>query len=90
MMKKVNALELRQSLSKIIETLEKTGQPILLEKGRKPAAVLITLEDFQKRFFEIDADEKRKQIVEKIRNMARKSGIKESSEEIIRKFREGA
>ena len=32
-MKKINALELRQSLGKVLAALEKTGEPILLERG---------------------------------------------------------
>ena len=86
-MKHINALQLRQSLSKVIATLQKTGEPILLDKGRKPAAVIISLEDFQKRFVEKAADERRRQVVAKTRGLARKSSSRESAEEIIHKLR---
>ncbi len=87
-MKKINSLQLRQSLSKVILVLQKTGEPILLEKGRKPAAVIISLDDFKKRFLEKDADEKRSMVIQKIRMMARESSVKESSENLIRELRD--
>lgn len=77
-MHKVNALQLRQSVSKIVSRLQKNGEPILLEKGRKPVAVIISLEDFKKRFVEKDADEQRKKLQARIVALARKSSIKES------------
>ena len=57
-MKKTNALKLRQSLGMILKDLQKTGQPLLVEKDRKPAAVLITVEDYFKRFVDREADER--------------------------------
>jgi PHD/YefM family antitoxin component YafN of YafNO toxin-antitoxin module len=87
-MEKVNALELRQSLGKIIAKLQKNGEPILLERGRQAAAVIITLEDFRKRFVEKDADEQRRQLQEKILKLARPSKFKRSAEEVIRQLRD--
>lgn len=86
-MQKVNALELRHSLSKIIGKLQKSGRPILLEKSRKPAAVLISLEDYKKRFAEKDADDKRLELQKKILGLARKSVNKESAEELVHSLR---
>ena len=88
-MKKVNALELRQSLTKVIRALQKTGEPILLEKGRKPAAVIISLEDYATRFVEKAADERRKQLYQDILFMKVKSKDDRSTEEILREFRLG-
>jgi len=62
----VNALTLRQSLGRVLKTLQKNGKPILVEKDRKPAAVLISLEDYKKRFVDYEADEQRKAIIERI------------------------
>ena len=62
-MKSVNALKLRQQLGSIIRSLQETGKPILIERNSKPAAVLISLEDYQKRFVDREADEKRKEMV---------------------------
>ena len=40
-MKSVNAVQLRQSLGKVVARLQKDGEPILLQKGHRPVAVLI-------------------------------------------------
>ena len=63
-MKTVNALKLRQQLGTVLKSLETSGQPVLIERNSKPAAVLISLEDYQKRFVDREADEKRKRMVE--------------------------
>ncbi len=65
-MKIVNALKLRQQLGSVLRSLQENGRPILIERHSKPAAVLISLEDYQKRFADREADEKRKQMVEMI------------------------
>ncbi len=88
-MRKVNTLELRQSLSKIMEMFQENGEPILLEKGRKPIGVIISIEDFKMRFSEKDADDQRKLIQEEILMMKRKSKDPRPSEKILRTFREG-
>lgn len=69
-MEKTNALKLRQSLGSVLRQLNKTKKPILVEKNSKPAAVLITLEDYQKRFVDREADDKRKELVLRIKKMA--------------------
>lgn len=88
-MQKVNALELRHSLSKIVRRLKKTGEPILLEKGRKPAAVLISLEDFKTRFVEKEADQARRRVQARIMGLASKSAVPQTAEEILGGLRSG-
>mgnify|MGYP001584691461 CR=1 FL=1 len=68
-MQKTNALQLRQSLGAILKKLQSEKQPILIERNSKPAAVLITLEDYQKRFVDQEADEKRKNLVKRIKEL---------------------
>ena len=58
-MKTVNALQVRNQLGKILEELEQGKEPILLSKGRKVRAALITIEDFQRRFLDRQAEEAR-------------------------------
>jgi len=65
-MKTVNALKLRQQLGSVLRALQESGRPILIERNSKPAAVMISLEDYQKRFVDRQADEKRKEMVEAI------------------------
>ncbi|MBI1860065.1 MAG: type II toxin-antitoxin system Phd/YefM family antitoxin [Deltaproteobacteria bacterium] len=86
-MKKTNALQLRQSMGKVMKDLLKTGEPILIEKGRTPVAVLITLEDYQKRFVDKDADVRRKEIVEKILASRLEAPPGQKSIDVIRDIR---
>ena len=90
LMKKINALQLRQSLGKIIESVEKSGEPILLERGRKPAAVIISIQDFKSRFADKDAEEVRKEVVGRIKAMELESVRTESAEDLIREIRNGS
>lgn len=66
-MRSVNALELRQSLGRVLKSLAKGGSPIIVKKGREPAAVLISLKDYQERFADRAADEQRRALVERIK-----------------------
>jgi len=66
-MQTVNARQLRQSLGKVLDRMRETGEPILLEKGRRPVAVLISLEEFRKRFVDVEADRRRRELVARIR-----------------------
>ncbi|MBI2981817.1 MAG: type II toxin-antitoxin system Phd/YefM family antitoxin [Deltaproteobacteria bacterium] len=86
-MKKTNALQMRQSLGKVLRQLKATGEPILVEQGRVPAAVLISLEDFQKRFVDIQADQKRAELVERIKQARIKLPAGKSSLDIIHEIR---
>lgn len=86
-METVNALQLRQSLGRILKRLEKTGGPILLEKDRKPAAVIISLEDYRKRFVDVEADRLRTEIVERIRNAGLKTPPGVSTLDLLREVR---
>jgi prevent-host-death family protein len=86
-MKRVNALALRQSLGKVVASLERTGEPILLEKGRRPVAVLISLRDFEERFVEKAATEARERILEEIDRLARSSIDRTPAVEVLRELR---
>jgi prevent-host-death family protein len=66
-MKSVNALELRQSLGRVLCQLERGGAPILVQRGKEPAAVLISLRDYQERFADREADQRRRAIVAQIK-----------------------
>lgn len=66
-MLKANALILRQSLGQLLKRLAKASEPILIEKNRQPVAVLVSVEDYQKRFVDHALDDKRKQMIEKIK-----------------------
>lgn len=84
---KANALQLRQSLGSILKKLKAGGQPILIERNSKPAAVLITLEDYQKRFVDREADEKRKRLVARIKELRSELPENTKSIDLIRDLR---
>lgn len=86
-MEKTNALQLRQNLKKIFHRLKKTGGPILVERGREPIGVLLSLEEYQKRFVDVEADEKRKRLVEHIRGAQLQLPSGKSSLDLIRELR---
>ena len=86
-MKRVNALELRQSLGKVVAALERTGEPVILEKGRRPVAALISLRDFQERFVEKAAAEERARLLAEMDRLARPSKDRTPSVEILRELR---
>lgn len=86
-MKRVNALALRQSLGKVVDTLERTGEPVLLERGRRPVAVLISLRDFHERFVEKAAAEERDRILQEMDRLARPSSDRTPAVEILRELR---
>jgi len=86
-METVNALQLRQSLGRILKRLAKTGRPILLEKDRKPAAVIISLEDYRTRFVDIEADRRRRDTVERIKSAVLRTPKGSSTLDILREVR---
>jgi prevent-host-death family protein len=78
----------RRNLGKVLRDLERHGQPVLVEKNREPAAVLITLRDFRERFVDRIAAEERERLATEIlafRQKARKS--RKSAAELVREMR---
>ncbi len=83
-----NALELRRALGRVLEKLERDGRPILIEKGRKPKAVLISLRDYHERFVDAVAADERERLAEEIlalRARARRS--RRTAVELVRELR---
>ncbi len=69
-MREVNALKLRNNLGEILATLNKTGEPVIVHKGRKPQAVLITTEQFRNRFIDYQTEEKKKELLNRINSLS--------------------
>ena len=86
-MKTVNALKIRNHLGEVLDELNKTGKPILVSKGRKIQAVLITPEQFKRRFLDYQAEEKKKHLMDSIKNMRAKSRGTKESVEVLRELR---
>jgi prevent-host-death family protein len=88
-MRSVNALELRQSLGRVLRQLERGGAPILVQRGRQPAAVLISLHDYQERFAERDADERRRDVVAQIKAAKFAAPRRRTTLDLLRDLRTG-
>ena len=86
-MKTVNALKVRNNLGEILDTLTKTKEPILLSKGREVRAVLITPEQFKERFLDFQAEEQKKELFKRIKDLRLKNKNAEKSIDILRELR---
>ena len=84
----VNALQVRQSFGKILKKMQKFKVPIVIEKGRKPVAVLISMEDFDRRFIDFQEKEKRKEVIKWAGESATKSPL--DSLTVLRELRYGS
>jgi len=56
-MKRINALTVRNKFGQVLEMLDSDHEPILISKGKKLRAVLISYEDFVLRFIDKQAEE---------------------------------
>ena len=78
-MRQVNALKIRNHLGEVLELLRTEGEPILISKGRKVAAVLITPEQYQRRFIDHQTEEQKRRLLERILEMrAHRTGDRDS------------
>jgi prevent-host-death family protein len=66
-MKSVDSLTLRRSLGRVLRQLERGGEPIIVERRRQAAAVLISLRDYRERFVEREADAQRRDVVARLK-----------------------
>ncbi|OHD23888.1 MAG: hypothetical protein A2064_01340 [Spirochaetes bacterium GWB1_66_5] len=52
-------MKLRNNLGAVLQELEQTKEPVLVSKGRIIKAALVSIEDFQRRFVDKQAEEER-------------------------------
>ncbi len=86
-MKTVNALTIRNNLGSVLDTLEKTNEPVLISKGRVIRAVLITPEEFRRRFIDKQAEEEKQKLLRKIKSLSAKNVLEENSIQVLRDLR---
>jgi len=82
-----SALQLRQSLGRVIARLKRTGEPVLLTKDRHPVGVLISIEDYEERFAEKAASERRRSILAEMDANVRVAVDPRDSVEVLRELR---
>jgi PHD/YefM family antitoxin component YafN of YafNO toxin-antitoxin module len=86
-MERVNALKLRNHLGEILDRLSTKGDPILISKGRKIRAVLVTPEDFERRFLDVKAQEEKDQLLELFKSLRKRKKVSIPSLKVLRQLR---
>jgi antitoxin (DNA-binding transcriptional repressor) of toxin-antitoxin stability system len=86
-MEQVNALKLRNHLGEILDRLRDKGEPILVSKGRKIRAVLVTPEQFKTRFLDWQAEEQRKRFLNNVAQLKKKKASPLDSLTVLRRLR---
>jgi antitoxin (DNA-binding transcriptional repressor) of toxin-antitoxin stability system len=86
-MEQVNALKLRNHLGEILDRLRDKGEPILISKGRKIRAVLVTPEQFEKRFLDWQAEEQQKRFLKNVAQLKKRSKSRLDSLTVLRQLR---
>ncbi len=86
-MEEVNALKIRNNLGAILDRLSETGEPILVSKGRKIRAVLITPEQFEKRFLDQQVEEEREKFLKAVKRLRKGKKSQGSSLSVLRQLR---
>ncbi|MGH9457001.1 MAG: type II toxin-antitoxin system prevent-host-death family antitoxin, partial [Thermoanaerobaculia bacterium] len=61
--------------------------PVLVERRGEPAAVLISLADYRERFVDVTADEERREVVRRIREMAFSRPAEKTTLDLLRELR---
>ena len=83
----VNALELRQSLGKVLDRLARGGAPVLVCRRRAPVAALISLEDYRERFVDKEADAMRRDAVARLKRLEFESPAVGTTLDLLRHLR---
>jgi prevent-host-death family protein len=65
----INALELRNHLGDLLDSLAATGEPLIVTRARKPTAAIITIEQFKRRFLDYQAESDRRALQDRIRGI---------------------
>ena len=86
-MKTVNALQLRQSLGKVLDQIQSGGKPILVCRRSIPAAALISLKDYRERFVDREADDRRREAVARLRQIKFESPAEGTTLDLLRSLR---
>lgn len=86
-MEEVNALKIRNQLGEVLDRLDATGEPILISKGRKLRAVLVSPKDFEERFLDYRVKEDKKRLLDQLRALKRKKTAPVESIDLLRRLR---
>ena len=84
----VNALKIRQAFGAVLKKVQSSDEPIIIEKGRVPVAVLISLKVYRERFIDLREKAKKDEIFNAF--VSNRVTVKENSLEVIRELRYGS
>jgi PHD/YefM family antitoxin component YafN of YafNO toxin-antitoxin module len=85
--KTVNALEIRNNLGRVLDELEESKQPVLVSKGRRIRAVLISPEDFKLRFIDRQAEAEKESWLKKLEELSAPRRGEIASLDVLRELR---
>jgi antitoxin (DNA-binding transcriptional repressor) of toxin-antitoxin stability system len=86
-MEEVNALKVRNNLGEILDRLDKKGDPIFISKGRKIRAVLVTPEQFERRFLDWQVKEERMRFLQEVKRLRKGRKGRLNSLTVLRQLR---
>ena len=86
-MEEVNALQIRNNLGEILDWLNDKGEPILISKGRKIRAVLVTPEQFEKRFLDWQTKDEKTRFLDAVKRLRKRKRGTLNSLSILRQLR---
>jgi len=86
-MEEVNALKVRNNLGEILDRLNRTGEPILVSKGRKVCAVLVTPEQFERRFLDWQAEDAKRRMLDRLKALRKRKEGSLDSLTVLRQLR---
>jgi hypothetical protein len=73
-MRRVNALTVRNKLGEVLDMLDAEHEPIMISKGKKLRAVLISYEDFTNRFIDKQAEEEKETFIKQAEGWRAQAG----------------
>jgi PHD/YefM family antitoxin component YafN of YafNO toxin-antitoxin module len=86
-MEEVSALKVRNNLGEILDRLSETGEPVFISKGRKIRAVLVTPEQFEKRFLDWQARSEKEKFLNNFKKLREGKKGNQSSLTVLRELR---
>jgi PHD/YefM family antitoxin component YafN of YafNO toxin-antitoxin module len=86
-MEEVNALKVRNNLGEILDRLNNKGEPILISKGRKIRAVLVTPQQFEKRFLDWKIKEEKERLLDSLKRLRKNRKENIGSLTVLRQLR---
>jgi PHD/YefM family antitoxin component YafN of YafNO toxin-antitoxin module len=75
-MRRINALTVRNKLGEVLDMLDAEHEPIMISKGKKLRAVLISYEDFIHRFIDKQAEEEKEAFIKQAERWRAQAGDK--------------